>query len=224
MLALETSDGWTSAVMTINVDGDVEAYTHAGQPSAYHLVADFIAWAEDGARAWSGSAAFVWSWAKGANGGSKITITASGPSSVTWTPSGTWGALMNQSTVTALSISSSDGVAGTSSPFRAVDNGHWSVTRALLFSGDSGDAGGAQSIRPFVPGLAGSAPLVQALGDVSDAARLTSVFADASNPRRMAVYQGYDSRWIELSAGAAAVEALAPKIFRLTVEAGGDAL
>ena len=61
-MSLETSAGWPSAVMTLDVGGDVEAYTHAGQPSAYHLVIDFIAWAEHDDRTWS--AAFVWSWAK----------------------------------------------------------------------------------------------------------------------------------------------------------------
>ena len=223
MLSLETSAGWTSAVMTLDVDGDVDAYTHAGQPSAYHLAIDFIAWAEDSGRAWHGAAAFVWSWAKGDNGGAAITITVSGPAT-TWTPSGTWGALMNQSTVTAASIVGSDGAAGTSAPFRAVNDAFWAVTQALQFSGDQGDASAAQSIRPFVPGLAGSAPVVQALGDVDDAARLTDIAADASNPRRLTVYQGHDSRWIEVAAGAFAVEAIAPKIFRLTVQAAGDAL
>ncbi len=223
MLSLETSAGWTSAVMTLDVDGDVDAYTHAGQPSAYHLAIDFIAWAEDSGRAWHGAAAFVWSWAKGANGGAAITITVSGPAT-TWTPGGTWGALMNQSAVTAASIVGSDGAAGTSAPFRAVNDAFWSVTQALQFSGDQGDASGMQSIRPFVPGLAGSAPVVQALGDVDDAARLTDIAADASNPRRLTVYQGHDSRWIEVAAGAFTVEAIAPKIFRLTVQAAGDAL
>ena len=98
------------------------------------------------------------------------------------------------------------------------------MTQALQFSGDQGDASAAQSIRPFVPGLAGSAPVVQALGDVDDAARLTDIAADASNPRRLTVYQGHDSRWIEVAAGAFTVEAIAPKIFRLTVQAAGDAL
>ena len=221
MLSLETSAGWTSAVMTLDVGGDVEAYTHAGQPSAYHLVIDFIAWAEHDDRTWS--AAFVWSWAKGDNGGAAITITVSGPAT-TWTPGGTWGALMNQSTVTAASIVGSDGAAGTSAPFRAVNDAFWAVTQALQFSGDQGDASGMQSIRPFVPGLAGSAPVVQALGDVDDAARLTDIAADASNPRRLTVYQGHDSRWIEVAAGAFTVDAIAPKIFRLTVQAAGDAL
>ena len=225
MLSLETTAGWSEAVMTLTVSGVTEAYTHAGQASAYHTAIDFVAWAEHGDRGWSPlSLSFLFSWAKGANGGAAITLSVTGIASIIWAPSGTWGALMNQSTVTAASIVGSDGAAGTSAPFRSVNDAFWAVTQALQFSGDQGDASGMQSIRPFVPGLAGSAPVVQALGDVDDAARLTDVAADASNPRRLAVYQGHDSRWIEVAAGAFTVEAIAPKIFRLTVQAAGDAL
>lgn len=169
---------------------------------------------------------FVLSWSKGTNGGAVISITCHG-SAATYVPNVDWQTLMLHSSETTGdgdAWSGSDGAAGTSAPHRAVNHGFWSVRRALLFSGDSGNASASQAIRPFVPGLAGQAPVVTTFGDVLDAARLTEIAATASNPRRLNVYRARDSRWIELSAGAFTVQAIAPKVFRLSVDVAGDTL
>ncbi len=229
MLSLETTDAWTSASIALTVDGNpAETYTHAGQASAYYACEDFATWANDGARAWSGGGVFYWTWAKGDNCGAKITLVSSGFSSVSWAPNATWSNLLLQSSGSAATLTASNGAAGTACPSKGNGDGSypafWSVRGALQFSGASGDASAAQAIRPFVPGLAGTSPKISAKGDVLDAARLTSVAASASNPRRLRVYQGYSSSWLELAAGAFTVESFAPKLFAFSVDAAGAAL
>jgi len=230
MLSLETTSPWSAATVTVTIGAGIDIYAHTGQPSAYHAAVDFTAWCNDAARPWVGVALFLWTWAQGANGGAVISFSVSGPPAATWAPNLDWGALMMSATVTAATWTGTDGADGTSAPFRGLSTrgaqgpAFWSVERALQFSGDDGDASAVQSVRPFVPGLAGSSPTVRAQGSVADAARLTAIAATARNPRRLAVYQAHGARWIELAAGAVLVDAIAPKIFRLSVTAAGSSL
>ena len=227
MLSLETTDGWTLASVAVTIGAATETYTHTnGSASAYHLAKDFVAWGDDAGRSWHGAVSFDWSWSKGANGGAIVSIMCMGHSA-TFVPNTTWQALMMHSTATVADSSpwsGSNGAIGTSAPQRSVNNASWSVKNTIQFSGDSGDSSASQAVRRFVPGLAGKTPAVHAIGDVIDAARLTSIAAGASNPRRMAVYSSRRSQWLEFAAGQFVVSSFAPKLFRLTANCAGDVL
>ena len=76
----------------------------------------------------------------------------------------------------------------------------------------------------MVPGLAGIAPSVEAIGTPTDAARMRDALRLASNPRRLAVYDVPRLVWHELAWSSVSVEAQAPLIWRIAVEAAGEAL
>jgi hypothetical protein len=231
MLSIETRDGWTTAEMTVTVPAfPPETYQHSGQASAYHLAQDFAEWAEDPARGWFPNLLVTWTWARASNGGALITFTASGPASITWAPNAAWTALTYQTGATSATLAGTDGAVGTSCPFRgqtatgAQGPGFWSVRRAYRFSGDDGDASATGAIRPLVPGLAGVSPMVEAVGQPRDAARLRDVQQAVSNPRRFQVYDLTQQTWREFAFARATIETVAPLVFRLKVEAAGEAL
>jgi hypothetical protein len=231
MLSVETSQAWSVAQMTITVPTyPAETYTHAGHGSAYHAAEDFTAWANNPARGWFGAALFTWSWTQGANRGAIVILKCSGPASVTWAPNGIWSSLLYHAGATAATLTASAGAEGTAAPYRPVSISgaqgpcYWSIRRAYRFNGSDGDAGPSGAVRPMVPGLAGIAPSVEAIGTPTDAARMRDALRLASNPRRLAVYDVPRLMWHELAWSTVSVEAQAPLIWRIAVEAAGEAL
>lgn len=230
MLSTETRDAWASAAVDVTVGAATESYTHTGHGSAYHLINDFVTWANAGGRAWSGAALFTWSWQRATNRGAAVSVSVSGVASATFAPNSTWTTLTNMASATAATWSATDGAKGTACPSRGLTvadgqgSGHWTVRRAYRFSGDGGDASAAGAIRPGVPGLFGIAPALGAIADTLDAARMRDVLAALANPRRLAVYNVERLRWHEFAFADVDVSATAPKLFAITVTAAGDAL
>lgn len=230
MLSVETTDIWTSAAVDVTVGAATESYAHAGHGSAYHLAEDFVAWANDAGRAWSGTALFTWTWIKADNRGAKLAFEVSGVLSATWAPNVTWATLTNMTSTTAATWTATDGAVGTACPSRgltvdsAQGSGHWAVRRAYRFSSDSGDASATTATRPGVQGLFGIAPSLGAAGDTFDAARISEVFKAVSNPRRLAVYNVERARWHEFAFSDVTVEAIAAKLFSVVINAAGETL
>ena len=230
MLSVETTDNWSTAGVDVTVGAATETYSHSGHGSAYHLAEDFVAWANDAGRAWSGTALFTWTWTKGSNRGAELQFQVSGGASATWAPNVAWASLTNMTSATAATWSATDGATATACPSQGLTvpsgqgSGHWTVRRAYRFSGDSGDASATTATRPGVQGLFGVVPALGAIGDTLDAARLSDVFKQCSNPRRLAVYNVERTKWHEFAFADVTVEALAPKLFSIVIRAAGETL
>lgn len=191
MLALETTDNWA---FTVDIDiGGAETYSNA-EADAYSSIAALVDWANSPARGWFGASLFSWSWARNAStGGAILTLTAAGfPFTIT---NGAHARLGLPADNNVQEVVGDQPASGTWAP----DSGLM-VSRNIRQL-DKGDANGGGSIRPGVPGAAVYRPTVAAIGTALDTARLASILASASSPRRGWVWQQHTATWLEFAIG-----------------------
>ena len=214
MLALETSDTWTTGTIAVQV-GSTGPYTYTlvGR-DAYSEMVSFVAWCNT--RAWAPG--FTWSWARNAtDGGGTLTLYAHTTCSLTCNAQAT--ALLGFVTAgAAVSHTGSTSAVGTWAPTIRI-----AVNKHVRLLGD-GDAGGSNLVRPGVPGLAGLRPTVEALGNVIDACRVAHILATASTPRRCWVYQTHKTTWRNYALGNVSRSAQDTTAYRFSLEVAGEAL
>lgn len=193
MLSVQTTHNWAFSVdVTI---GGLETYNNpATKSSAYDAITGLVAWANDAARAWFGFSTFSWSWTRdSSDGGAKLTLMASGlPFDLS---AGAHTLLGLPADVGQNEIGGDQSAVGTWAPASRV------AVRRHMRVLDPGDANGAGSVRPGVPGAAAFRPEVAAIGTVKEAARLAVILGTASTPRRGWVYQAHTDIWREYALG-----------------------
>mgnify|MGYP003132593049 CR=1 FL=1 len=217
MLSMETKDSWAGEITITSpaTSGNTATYTHSGHPSGYDFARSFVAWANDAARPWA--SVFSWSWGKHTDSGAKLIVTCSSTFDLSsdLTAYRRVGITTHNGVTTATGINS---MQGTWAPGRY---GRLQVARLFQYSNEVGDANAAGAIRPFAPGLAGSAPSVSAWGSPIDSARFAEQMALASNPRKATVYQLHTDKWVAIAVGAVRRESLDFVNYRFTIEARG---
>lgn len=212
MLALETSGNWTAATWTVTIAGTTHVYTFA-DTNAYEVMEGFKAWVPT---QWAGKSV-VWTWTRYTyDAGAKLHLefnTAAhivpNATAITLVGFGDWNSAYHDASTSAV---------GTWAPTLPI-----AVAKHARLLGD-GDVGGGNLVRPGVPGLAGLRPTVEALGTVLDAARLASVLATATTPRRCWVYQIHKATWRNYALGNVSRSAQDTTAYRFSLEVAGEAI
>lgn len=192
MLSLETRDTWTFN-LSVTVGASTEVYSNTAT-SSYASILAFVAWANSGARAWTGSCTFGWSWARDAStGGAILTLVANNFFTIDGgsTPTLGFPALAFPDT----SVIADTPAVGTWAPKAFGLSGYY------RFMDEAGDASATGAIRPGTPAKAAYRPSVEAVGTAQDAARLTYILGRASNPRRAWAWRKDSNTWIYLAVG-----------------------
>lgn len=215
MLSLQTRDDWAFSV-DVTVGAATETYTNtATASSAYDAMTAWLVWLNDAARAWAGTRVFDWTWARFADdAGGKITLSATGG---VFSING--GANARLKLAAAAGVTTTTGTAGADGTWAPVSNVN--VLRHYRFSDQRGDAAAGPALRGFSPGLAPFGPAVEAVGNGTDTARLGSVLAAASHPRRAWVWQRPFSTWREYALGPVAVQRAEPLLWRVSLTCAG---
>lgn len=212
MLAVRTTDNWAFAVaVTVPSWSAVpETYTNA-EVTATASAAAFLTWLLAAGRAWYGET-FTASWARDtATGGARLTMVCGD----TWELDG--GAL------TCLGLDA-DTYIQTAAAIQTAA-GTWDPAVPLAVSGyvktiGEGDAEGAGTVRPGVPGLGHYAPICQGIGTALDAARLSAVLAVAASPRICDVDQEHTGNRLRMSLGDVSRQR-ADSLYRFTLTLAG---
>jgi len=212
MLALRTTDSWSSISISFNDGTGAQAYTPtAGVADAYALAEDMVAWLAS-----AFGALWVWSWARDAT-------TASGD--ITYTAlNGTWDITPNATAQSLMGVAAAyvgvtvmNGLhAGTQAPSLI-----WSVRNWTQDASGGGMASGTGAIRKVVPGLAPRRPDLECAGDSIDAARLTSILASSANPRTAQVYEAHADTWRLVSLGPVTSRKSGKLTWRISIDAQG---
>lgn len=215
MLSLQTRDTWTFAVDT-TVGAATETFTNAAtDPSAYEAMEAWIAWLNAAGRAWFGTRTFSWTWARyTTDGGAKITLSATG--GVFSINAGANGRLKLAAAAGVTTTTGTAGADGTWAPGSKVN-----VTRHYRLLEPRGDAAAGPAVRGAAPGLAPFGPVVEAVGDSIDTARLASVLSNASHPRRAWIWQVPFSAWREYALGPVSVQRAEPLLWRMVLTCAG---
>ena len=219
MLALQSKsiDWFNDAELEIS-DGTTLNQFYGSTPTmnVVDVMDELAAWATS-----TFAPSFGWSWQRDpATGGAVLTLYATAPFTLEATTT---------AAQTGYGLTAGVKASATSHTFDAPAIGTWAPVSGLAVSKNirilgRGDACGNGAIRPGVPGLATYTPSIEAIGTAEDAGRLTEVLADASNPRRMTVYQQHTGLWLDLALGDVSRSSRGAKHYRFQLTASGEAL
>ena len=214
MLSLETRDTWAfSVTVTVGASSDTLATTCG---SAYATIAALIAWANAAGRPWFGMRTFAWSWARDtATCAAKLTLSATGAFSI---DAGTYATLGLDAASAVTSVTGRTVALGTWAPA-----GHVGVSAYYREMEDDGDAAASGAIRPGSPARGLFTPQVVALGSAQDAARLTYLLGQASNPRRGWFRRQDANVWVYLAVGEVGRSQVDGTLYSWTFDARGHA-
>lgn len=194
MLYVATTDNWAFSV-TVTVGAfAAQTYTNSAVNNNARLAdSAFLLWLNDPARSWTGVVLWTSSNARSVTAGIRFTYTCGNIFTLT---GGAATCLGLAAGAYAGAATSATDAAGTWWP--SVRIAVSSYARGL----DAGDASGTGSTRPGSVGAALYRPTVEAIGNGSDAARLSAVLAKSSSPRIAQIYEVKSSAWRTVSLGA----------------------
>lgn len=213
MIALFTTDAWSTISIDFNDGGGAQTYTPSPATiDAYSLAEDLIDWLNTTypGDSWS------WSWARDTTtGGATLTYTATTNTYNITANGGAQDVLGVSASYTGVSTMS--GVAeSTVAPL-----GPWSVTLWYASSAGGGVGSGAGAVRVGCPGTAPIAPNLQCVMAPVDLARWTSQAASMSTRRRAYVYDLGADAWRLVSVGRADASRSLVDRWRMSVEVHG---
>lgn len=214
MLSLETTGAWSTAQWTVTIAAVSHDFTSSTSTSAHDWLTEFCVWVPT---QWSGKSV-SWAWSRNStDGGAKISLEFSHSAQIA--NSGSALSLLGVPNGTHTTHTGTASASGTWAPSVRI-----SVTEHLRILGTGDAAGNKAGIRPGSPGLAGRRPRVEAIGTALDAARLASVLASASNPRRAWIYQVHRSTWRNLALGEVTRNPDGMTSYRWTMATAGEVI
>jgi len=208
-------DGWAATSMDITVGVSNEAYvpTTDKQTACDYMVA-LVAWANDGARGWSGAASFSWSILETLTPYLGVQLTAS--ASATLAPDADLQTALGwpSSGQTSTAIYSSSGVP--SSCDGVSDVGNWTQRQ-----GDDGNysRGGSYVLDPQVYAL--RRPQVELVLSETQAGAFKDALKNSCDPRTAWIYRHSASAWVEIHLGRVDVSKSQAQHYRASLEAIG---
>lgn len=211
-LAVNTSTDWGFSI-DIHADGVTETYTSAGtETNAVQAMDALVAWANDGARAWSN----LWAWSArvGSTGRAEMLLRSGDFFDIT--PDAAAIAALGiavQAVVT--STTTSTGAAGTWYPANGLHLRNW--LRQL----DTGDASSLGSLRPGVPGSGNQSGSCEAVAGYAEIPALLTALRAATQPRTGQVYHDIAAAWQVVSIGPVSQERLAAAAYRVALTVKG---
>lgn len=211
-LAVNTSTDWGFSI-DIHADGVTETYTSAGtETNAVQAMDALVAWANDGARAWSN----LWAWSArvGSTGRAEMLLRSGDFFDIT--PDAAAIAALGiavQAVVT--STTTSTGAAGTWYPANGLHLRNW--LRQL----DNGDAASLGSLRPGVPGSGNQSGSCEAVAGYAEMPALVTALRAATQPRTGQVYHDIAAAWQVVSIGPVSQERLAAAAYRVALTVKG---
>lgn len=194
MIAVSTTDAWTSAQITVDDGGGAQNWSpSAGEDNAYLALESFRSWMDS-----TFTVTSSWTWGRDATAGTLSVMFTFG-ASVDFTANSTaqsiFGVSASESGVTEAEM---DNIAGTLAPdnpgvYVYADNYHQSVA-------DAAAGAGVGAVRNAAPGAQPYRPRIAWPGNTVDCERLRLVLASASNPRAANLY-AVDTGWISVAFG-----------------------
>ncbi len=203
MICLNTKDNWALAQVTVTVSGTPHNWACPSNIlCASEAIYDFTNWFDGAFYPKNATPNFD---RNATDGGIKLTVAfttswGGSPQTVTIAPNATATALLGFVTATGNTLTAASSAAGTWAPAQAGGLITYGLDYPMLEG--TGDAAGAGAIRSGVPGLANCKPVVEAVCNPTDAARLASVLARLPTYRRGLIYKPLDQTWHYLSFGA----------------------
>lgn len=171
----------------VDVGASSDSYVAAAATDLVAALAAFVAWLSAGGRPWAGA---VWTatWQRDpSTGAARVLLQCDAEFALTVVgaanPLGLVGAHVQAYSMT--------GTAAQGTWWPVSDVG---IRDHLQHVGD-GDACGNGAVRPGIPGTAIYRPKVGAVGTAVDAGRLSSVLADATSPRQVAIWHHAAGLW-----------------------------
>lgn len=193
MLYLTTKDSWTFSVTVTVAAYAAQTYTNlSGYNNARLASQGFLWWLNDGARPWSGVVTWQLATARSSTSGERYTYSCGNIFTLT---GGAAACLGLAAGAYAGSATSTTDAAGTWRPSVRIS------VRSFARSVDAGDASGTGATRPGSPGAGLYRPTIEAIGDATDAARLSAILAQSASPRIVQIYEVESAAWRTLSLG-----------------------
>jgi len=221
VLALSTSDDWAFDLL-FDDGGGFETYSNTATDARSFMVA-LEAWLNDAGRPWSGVITSAVTWARGADGHGWVTLTFTGDQfeCVADATARLRTGLDDTGAPVSAWTSTLRGMSGSWAP---PPDGLLAVSGVRAWSADRGDANAAGAVLPWTPGTAGMAPRVTAIARTADVAVLARILATATNPRRAYIYQQHTATWWRFSLDDVTREAVGTTLYRVAIEALGEAI
>jgi len=193
MLYLATDDSWTFSV-TVTVGAFAPAtYTNAATDNNARLAsAAFLLWLNGGGRPWAGVVTWTLATSRSSTSGVRYTYACGNIFTLTGGAATCLGLAVGAYPGT---VTSSADAAGSWWPSVSIS------VRGYACTVEAGDASGTGAVRPGSPGAGLYVPTVEAIGDGTDAARLSSILANSASPRVVQIYQLASTQWLTLSLG-----------------------
>lgn len=223
MMFLETRDDWGGVIMSFTFGGLTDLYQDTTARSAYDLLTGLDAWSQSGSRPWAGKILTWLSWSRDATT-SGIKVTIGGSDTFTLAVNATGQSLLGlpASSVGVVTVDGTSGTAGSWSP--PGSQGVLAFSRWQRWLDGPGVASGIGAVRPGVPGTAGYRPVVSAVAKAQDVARLMSLVADASHPRRAHIWDEQGDAWRTVALAQVSRSAAGASLWRIDLECYGEAV
>lgn len=213
-LAVNTSTDWGFSI-DITANAATNTYTSAGtETNAVQAMDALAAWANDGARGWTGVNSFTWSARIGSTGRAEMVLASN--AAFTITPDAAAIAALGIAVQAAVtSTTTSTGAAGTWYPANGLHLRNW--LRQL----DNGDAASLGSLRPGVPGSGNQSGTCEAVAGYAEIPALVTALRAATQPRTGQVYHDIAAAWQVVSIGPVSQERLAAAAYRVALTVKG---
>lgn len=220
IVAFTTRHTWAAAC-DVTVGAATETFTNSlVADSIVDLMVAWVLWANAGARAWTGTRTFSWSWTTDPTEAGVIARFSATGGVFSITPTAAFTTVTGFQANAAVTMAEADSFAA----------GGWAPDRLRAAEyyrriAPAGDGCGNGAVRGGAPGLAGFHPTVEALSGPVNTAKLLQRLAMATVVRRIWVYQAHTDSLLFLSLGDVTPEPVAgATIYRIAFQVAGEAL